>query len=87
MSKPLCPTCGSPHTFVLDNDGCDDEPTFHSCEECGTEFGEDCGDMEPSEDMDGDHESALASCGWGTDEDYGCYGGEDFNEPDMDCDY
>jgi len=24
--------------------------------------------------MDGDHESALASCGWGTDEDYGCYG-------------
>lgn len=26
------------------------------------------------DDMDGDHESALASCGWGTDEDYGCYG-------------
>ncbi len=25
--------------------------------------------------MDGDHESALASCGWGTDEDYGGYGG------------
>lgn len=24
--------------------------------------------------MDGDHESALASCGWGTDEDYGYYG-------------
>ena len=23
--------------------------------------------------MDGDHASALASCGWGTDEDYGCY--------------
>ena len=23
--------------------------------------------------MDGDHESALASAGWGTDEDYGCY--------------
>jgi len=22
--------------------------------------------------MDGDHESALASAGWGTDEDYGC---------------
>ena len=24
--------------------------------------------------MDGDAESALASAGWGTDEDYGCYG-------------
>lgn len=30
------------------------------------------------DDMDGDAESALASCGWGTDEDYGDYGGEDF---------
>ena len=26
--------------------------------------------------MDGDHESGLASCGWGTDEDYGYYGDE-----------
>ena len=24
--------------------------------------------------MDGDHETALASAGWGTDEDYGYYG-------------
>jgi len=24
--------------------------------------------------MDGDHDSALASAGWGTDEDYGYYG-------------
>jgi hypothetical protein len=31
----------------------------------------------PGEDMDGDHASALASCGWGTDEDYGCFGGDD----------
>jgi len=30
------------------------------------------------ESMDGDHASALASIGWGTDEDYGCYGGDDF---------
>ena len=29
------------------------------------------------ESMDGDHESALASAGFGTDEDYGCYGGGD----------
>ncbi len=27
------------------------------------------------ESMDGDHESALASAGFGTDEDYGCFGG------------
>lgn len=32
-------------------------------------------DHEPSDDMDGDHGSALASVGWGTDEDY-------FFEPD-----
>jgi len=30
------------------------------------------------ESMDGDHESGLASAGWGTDEDYGYYG--DYNE-------
>ena len=24
--------------------------------------------------MDGDHNSAMTSCGWGTDEDYGSYG-------------
>ncbi len=28
--------------------------------------------------LDGDAESALASCGWGTDEDYGCYDGGDW---------
>lgn len=28
---------------------------------------------EPDESMDGDAESALASAGWGTDEDYGSY--------------
>jgi hypothetical protein len=31
----------------------------------------------PDESMDGDHESALASCGMGTDEDYGYYGEND----------
>lgn len=32
---------------------------------------------EPNEDMDGDHASALASAGMGTDEDYGYYGPDD----------
>ena len=31
-------------------------------------------DDEPDESMDGDHDSAMTSCGWGTDEDYGYYG-------------
>jgi len=30
-------------------------------------------DMEDYDNMDGDHASALASVGWGTDEDYGSY--------------
>ena len=34
--------------------------------------------FEPEDDyddsMDGDHDSAMASVGWGTDEDYGCFG-------------
>lgn len=46
-------------------------------------FLEDQSDFEEDEDfeeeyfddsMDGDHESGLASAGWGTDEDYGDYG-------------
>ena len=36
---------------------------------------EDYYDDTPDDSMDGDHASALASCGWGTDEDYGCYDG------------
>lgn len=28
-------------------------------------------EIEPDDSMDGDHDSALASAGWGTDEDYG----------------
>lgn len=35
--------------------------------------------------MDGDHDSAMTSCGWGTDEDYGFYGDcdrEDFHADD-----
>jgi chromosome segregation ATPase len=35
-------------------------------------------DEDYHDDLDGDHGSALASAGWGTDEDYGCYGGEDY---------
>lgn len=44
-------------------------------------FANRCGLFEEEEDvddsMDGDHDSAMASAGWGTDEDYGHYGPED----------
>lgn len=32
-------------------------------------------DFDVDDDMDGDHDSAMTSIGWGTDEDYGDYGG------------
>lgn len=35
-------------------------------------------DADVDDSMDGDAESALASAGFGTDEDYGGYGGEEF---------
>jgi hypothetical protein len=40
-----------------------------------------------NDSMDGDHDSAMTSCGWGTDEDYGYYGEdvdyrEDFHSDD-----
>ena len=45
------------------------------------------GDDSYDDSMDGDHESALASAGWGTDEDYGYFGEdvdyrEDFHSDD-----
>lgn len=33
--------------------------------------------QEPDDSMDGDHDSAMASAGFGTDEDYGYYGEND----------
>lgn len=57
--------------YEMDGPGFDDED-FDSDEE-----GE---DEDFDDSMDGDHESALASAGFGTDEDYGgsCYGDDDF---------
>jgi hypothetical protein len=47
---------------------------FDDFEDDSPEFDED----EYDDSMDGDHDSAMTSCGWGTDEDYGFYG--DCNE-------
>jgi len=38
------------------------------CANCGHVFGEE--NSEPDDSMDGDHQSGLASAGFGTDEDY-----------------
>jgi hypothetical protein len=34
-------------------------------------------DDDYDDSMDGDHDSAMTSCGWGTDEDYGYFGEND----------
>ena len=36
-----------------------------------------CGD-DIDESMDGDFDSAMTSAGFGTDEDYGCFGGDEY---------
>ena len=68
--------------MCFDDDGCEDCPEL----DLDVEFPEDepqpddvddediPHDFEPDPgEMDGDHESGLASAGWGTDEDYGGY--------------
>lgn len=69
----ICPDCG--------NDIPDDVVSGQECAECGHVFTEERpNDDQPDESMDGDAASALASAGFGTDEDYehGTPGSEDF---------
>lgn len=49
----------------------EDEDSSSEDDAEGWEYEDDC-------PLDGDAESALASCGWGTDEDYGYFGGEEW---------
>ena len=41
------------------------------------DYDEDDDDEDDPCDMDGDHDTAMTSIGWGTDEDYGCFGASD----------
>ena len=77
-------TCGYLHCLVCDSW---DDNSFPTIEDVGAfvtdhnpcECNEDMLDDPDGGEMDGDHASALASVGWGTDEDYGDYGmGEDW---------
>jgi rubredoxin len=55
-----CPDCGENIP--------DDVQSGEECANCGHVFGEE--QSEPDDSMDGDHQSGLASAGFGTDEDY-----------------
>lgn len=51
---------------------------LYLCPECGYPvYFADGGDVDDCP-LDGDHESALASVGWGMDEDYGYFGGDEW---------
>ena len=54
----------------------DDVADMMDCNELSARFQEDYEDDGDPGDMDGDHDSAMASAGFGTDEDYGYYGEE-----------
>ncbi len=52
-----------------------DDPSCDASCDPSDEDNYDC-DADPG-DMDGDHDSAMGSCGWGTAEDYGYYGDDE----------
>ena len=54
----------------------EDELDMYFADDCDSEVYPEERDYQYDDSMDGDAESALASAGWGTDEDYGCYGEE-----------
>lgn len=57
----------------------EDEDDDGSNDRSGADYADwDCYEPEDDCPLDGDAESALASAGFGTDEDYGCYGGDEF---------
>jgi hypothetical protein len=56
---------------------CDDHDDFQYGEDISADDIENMWDEEGDEGMDGDHDSAMTSCGWGTDEDYGNFGEND----------
>ena len=57
--------------FDPDNSYEDDDMEYH--DDTADAIYDDYNDFY-DDSMDGDHDSAMTSCGWGTDEDYGHYG-------------
>lgn len=65
-----CAECGRADEFVEEGGICDDcFDEMEADEELDEDF---------PEDMDGDFDSAMTSAGFGTDEDYGYYGDDNF---------
>lgn len=62
--------------MMIEDENYDDYNDFHYGEVEAEDL-EESWDDSYDDSMDGDHESGLASCGWGTDEDYGYYGDDD----------
>ena len=80
------PTLYDIHEMIPDPEGFNHESSYELSEDHEDFIDDDYDDRERDryddydydDSMDGDHESALASCGWGTDEDYGYYGGDEW---------
>lgn len=70
-----CDYCGE--ISLCYDDGCGGK----ACAHCLDDSEDNVGSL-PGEDMDGDFDSAMASAGFGTDEDYGVY--EDYDGMDYD---
>ena len=69
------------YTDTDDGDGMENYPTEMAAAQAAVQYYQDLEDVEyDPEDMDGDAASALASAGYGTDEDYGDYGPTDGTE-------
>jgi len=68
-------------SMMYDEDGqewmVDYSEAYDACEDESELDGDELIDSWEDDSMDGDHDSAMESAGWGTDEDYGYYG-EDF---------
>lgn len=65
MEKVYCACCGDLLADIHNEEGLDTSGWL--CDTCEA-------DMEYDDSMDGDHDSAMTSAGWGTDEDYDYYG-------------
>jgi hypothetical protein len=68
-------------SMMYDEDGqewmVDYSEAYDACEDESELDGDELIDSWEDDSMDGDHDSAMESAGWGLDEDYGYYG-EDF---------
>lgn len=80
MRKPrYCPNCNSHVDDMTDEEWTDYLDTCDgTCNACGAETEDDEPGDQPDESMDGDFDSGMASAGFGTDEDYGYYGDEEY---------